>query len=306
MARQRLDRPVEVAEAIRLDLQRSRVVLQVLVADGDSREVHPGVPEKRRIRLVEEPGEQALEDPLGPIVADGPPYFAPHQRLVGGVAGDEVLHVEPAAEIDAAKQQRLAVGAEELSSGGPDHWSLCCHRHPCPESFVSLREIFCTNLRKPQPDRQGRRTRRGSCGSPVHGSSSRLLSTASRRRAQAGRRGGACGRSAGGDCRMTGRPFWPPSRFESPTQGSSGCDQASAVRLPPHGPAYTCNIRSFASRLRQWLPASSADHDRRLAAIPSSSILLASQRTVSGSSGLLIPGRSVAGDGAFSAQAADG
>ena len=59
-----------MAEAIGLDLERSRVVLEVLVAHGDSGEVEPGLAEERRVRLVEEPGEQALEEPLGPVVAD--------------------------------------------------------------------------------------------------------------------------------------------------------------------------------------------------------------------------------------------
>ena len=76
MAGERFDGPVEVAEAIGLDLERSRVVLEVLVADGDARQVQPGLAQERGVRLVEEPGEQPLEETLGPVVADGPPYLA--------------------------------------------------------------------------------------------------------------------------------------------------------------------------------------------------------------------------------------
>ena len=73
MPRQRLDGSVEVAESIALDLERSRVVLEVLVADGDSRKVQPGLAEERRIRLIEEPGEEAFEETLRPVVADCSP-----------------------------------------------------------------------------------------------------------------------------------------------------------------------------------------------------------------------------------------
>jgi hypothetical protein len=48
-----------------------------------------------------------------PVVANRSPHFAPHQRLVRRVAGDEVLHVEPTTEANAAQQQRLAVRSEK-------------------------------------------------------------------------------------------------------------------------------------------------------------------------------------------------
>ena len=41
---ERVDGPVEVAEAVGLDLERSGVVLEVLVADGDPGQVEPGLP----------------------------------------------------------------------------------------------------------------------------------------------------------------------------------------------------------------------------------------------------------------------
>ena len=77
VAGERIDGPVEVAEAIGLDLEWSGVVFKMLVADGDSRKVQSGRAEERRVRLVEEPGEQALEETLGPVVADCPAYLAP-------------------------------------------------------------------------------------------------------------------------------------------------------------------------------------------------------------------------------------
>src|SRR5829696_10288510 len=127
MPRERLDGPVKVAEAAGLDLERSRVILEVLVADGDSRKVQPGLAEERRIRLIEEPGKQALEETLGPVVADRLPYLAPHQRLVRRVTRDEVFHIEPAAETDPTKPQRQTVGPEELGPGGFDHAGPCGH-----------------------------------------------------------------------------------------------------------------------------------------------------------------------------------
>jgi hypothetical protein len=113
VAGQRVDGTVEMAEAIGLELERSSVVLEMLVANGNSREVHPSLAEEGSVRLIEEPGEESLEETLGPVVADRPPYLPPHQRLVRRISGDEVLHVQPTTEADAAKEQRLAVRAEE-------------------------------------------------------------------------------------------------------------------------------------------------------------------------------------------------
>ena len=110
---QQVDHAVEVAEAVRLDLERRRVVLEVLVADGDPDEVEAGLGQERRVRLVEEAGEQALEERGRPVGADDLRHLGPHQRLVGRVAGDEVLHVQPAAQADPAQQQGLPVGPDE-------------------------------------------------------------------------------------------------------------------------------------------------------------------------------------------------
>src|SRR5215212_11192857 len=118
---------VEVAEAVGLDLERSRVVLEVLVSDGDSRKIQPGIAEEHCVPLIEEPGEEPLEEALGPVITDRSPYLPPHQRLVRRVAGDEVLHVEPAAETDPTKPQRPTVGAEELRAGGLYHAGPCSH-----------------------------------------------------------------------------------------------------------------------------------------------------------------------------------
>jgi len=113
VAPERLDGPVKVAEAIGLDLERSRVVLEMLVANGDSCKVQPDLAEERRVGLIEEPGEETLEETLGPVVADRAPHLTPHQRLVRRISGDEVLHVQPTTQADAAKEQRLAVRGEE-------------------------------------------------------------------------------------------------------------------------------------------------------------------------------------------------
>src|SRR4029450_13153730 len=127
-----LDGPIEVTETFGLDLERPRVVLEVLVPDGDPGEVESGPAEKRRVRLVEEPGEQALEEPVGPVIADDRTDLAPHQGLVGRVPGDEVLHVEPATEAHAAKEQGLAVWADEIRPGGADHRAPRRHRFTHP------------------------------------------------------------------------------------------------------------------------------------------------------------------------------
>ena len=137
---ERLDGPVEVTEPVALDLERPGVVLEMLVAHGDPGQVEPGLLEERRVRLAEELGEQAVEEPVRPVVADHLADLPPHQRLVGGVPGDEVLHVEPAAEAHPAQQQRLAVGAEELRPGGPDHGGRCGHLTPLSRKFRDIPE----------------------------------------------------------------------------------------------------------------------------------------------------------------------
>ena len=104
---------VEALEALLAQLERTLVALEVAVVDGDPHAVDAEVGEQPRVALLEEAREQAIEEArraLGPEHRrDGGPHLALRRRI----AGDEVLHVHPAAESDAAQNDAAALAVDD-------------------------------------------------------------------------------------------------------------------------------------------------------------------------------------------------
>ena len=108
-----LDRPVEVAEAGLVDHEGRAVVLQVAVVDGQPDQVEPERGEPGGVLLVEERGQELLEQQLTALGAEHGRKGGPLRRLVGGESGDEVLHVHPPAEAHAPEHHRPPVAGHK-------------------------------------------------------------------------------------------------------------------------------------------------------------------------------------------------
>jgi hypothetical protein len=144
------DRPVEVAEAVLGHLERAHVVLEVAVVEGDPHRVETDLGQEGGVGLTEEAGEEPLEEELVAVVADRLADGRAHHRLVRRVAGDEVLHVEPAAEAHPPHAERLAVDVEQLGSVGADVLQGCGGHSTSSSSsgcFESLRYFRCSSGR---------------------------------------------------------------------------------------------------------------------------------------------------------------
>ena len=113
VARARVDHPVELVEPALDQLERTRVALEVPVVDRDAHAVHPGVGEELRVGVAEEHGEQSVEERVVEILSEHRQHVMAHERLVRGIAGDEVLHVHPAAEADAPQPHLVTVAVEQ-------------------------------------------------------------------------------------------------------------------------------------------------------------------------------------------------
>jgi len=97
-------RTVQPLETFREQLERCRVAFEVLLVDRQPHARHAQRRQQPRVLHIEERVQQAVEEPLRPLVAQHTGDGLPHRALVGGIAGDEVLHVHPAADPDAAQQ----------------------------------------------------------------------------------------------------------------------------------------------------------------------------------------------------------
>src|SRR6185437_14669215 len=107
-----------LAEAVADELERAGVVLEVPVVDRNADAVHAQPGQQLRVILAEERGEQAVEEQLVPVLAENRADGAAHQRLIRRVAGDEVLHVHPAAEAGTPQPDRHAVPVDEAIALG--------------------------------------------------------------------------------------------------------------------------------------------------------------------------------------------
>ena len=105
------DRAVETLEA--------RLPREVAVVDRQPDAVDAQLGEQRGVLVGEEAVEQRVEEPLRPIRTQDTGYGGPHRALVGGIAGDEVLHVHPAAEPYPAQLDARAVGVDDAVAVDP-------------------------------------------------------------------------------------------------------------------------------------------------------------------------------------------
>ena len=109
---------VEVREAALFDDEGVHIVFEVAIVDRDAYQVEAQRLDVLCVRLGEEVFEEAVEEELilrgAEDVAEG---FA-LGFLVGGVAGDEVFHVHPAAEAEAAEDDRGAGGVGDVPAAG--------------------------------------------------------------------------------------------------------------------------------------------------------------------------------------------
>ena len=87
IASARVDHPVQVAKAVRLDLERTVVVLEVPVVDGQPDAVQARVGEQADIGLGEERGQQPLEEHVVQVLAEDVAHGSAHERFIRGVAG---------------------------------------------------------------------------------------------------------------------------------------------------------------------------------------------------------------------------
>jgi hypothetical protein len=101
VAGQGVDHPVEPGEAGLLQLKRRGVVLEVAVVDRDAYAVEPDFGEQRGVGVGEEAVEELGEERLVRLLPHGLAHQPTDAGLGAGVAGDEVLHVHPAAQPEA-------------------------------------------------------------------------------------------------------------------------------------------------------------------------------------------------------------
>nr|WP_234314546.1 hypothetical protein [Streptomyces sp. NRRL F-5135] len=114
-----IDHSVELCEALLADLERAGVVLEVAVVDRQAQAVDVLGGEQRGVGLVEEGRQEPVEEQAVAAVTDHLPYGGTHRGLIARIAGDEVLHVHPAAEADAAEPDRGAVVRLQPGAGDP-------------------------------------------------------------------------------------------------------------------------------------------------------------------------------------------
>ena len=140
----RRDRPVEVAEAVLDDLERPRVGLQVAVVDRDAHAVEAEPGEERGVGLAVELRQQPLEEEAGALLPEHVADRRAHHRLVRGVARDEVLHVEPAADVHARQADGVAAVVDDAAAVGAEGagrllWHRITVAVPCRDARGGVR-----------------------------------------------------------------------------------------------------------------------------------------------------------------------
>src|SRR6185312_15237577 len=102
------------------------------VVHGDPDERHPVLAEEARVVLTVERRQEALEEAVCPVLAENLRHGAAHEALIRGIPGDEILHVQPAADAHPGEPDRFPVPVDELATlrvhetGG----TLIDHRNP--------------------------------------------------------------------------------------------------------------------------------------------------------------------------------
>ena len=113
------DGPVEMTKTVLFHVEGVGVILEMPVVQRDPNGVEPRLGQEGGVRLPEETGQEPLEKQLISARSQGLQYGGPHERLVSGIARDEVFHVEPAADAYALQPDRLAIDAEHLGPVRP-------------------------------------------------------------------------------------------------------------------------------------------------------------------------------------------
>ena len=116
---------VEPADTLLPDLERRIVVLEVPVVERNPDRIYPEVTEEGRVPVGEEHREESVEEPLVALVAERPAQRAALLGLRPRIAGDEVLHVHPAAQTEAPQRHGIGSGHDPRPADGED-------RRPCP------------------------------------------------------------------------------------------------------------------------------------------------------------------------------
>jgi hypothetical protein len=122
--------PVEVSEALLADRGGCIVVLEMPVVDRDADRVHAQAAQERRIVPLEEDLEEALEEGFREAIAEDRADGGPVVLLARGIAGDEVLHVQPAAQADAAQSDGRPDRVHDRRSEDPKWWESLHHVPP--------------------------------------------------------------------------------------------------------------------------------------------------------------------------------
>ncbi len=117
---------VQKSEALLADLERCIIALEVAVVERDPHGVQAEALQERRIAIGEEHREEPVEEACVPLVAEDAAQRPTHLRLGSGVPGDEVLHVHPAAEAEAAQHDRIRT----VQDAGTVHLQQMGHAHP--------------------------------------------------------------------------------------------------------------------------------------------------------------------------------
>ena len=106
MASTGIHNTVEEPEALLADLERCVIVLEVPVVERDPHGVQAEALEESGVLVREEGCHEPVEESVAALVAEHATQRAALLRFGSGVAGDEVLHVHPAAEPETAKGDR--------------------------------------------------------------------------------------------------------------------------------------------------------------------------------------------------------
>ena len=109
-----LDDPVELREPLRFDHARVHVVLELAVVDRDPDQIEPEGGDVARVRFREVVLVEGVEEQVVLLLAHGLQQDLPERFLVAGIAVDEVLHVQHAAEAEPAQADDLAFAVDQL------------------------------------------------------------------------------------------------------------------------------------------------------------------------------------------------
>jgi hypothetical protein len=104
---------VEALEARLEQLERTVIALEVAVVHRDPHAVDAEAGEETRVAVLEEARQHAVEEASSAQRSEHRGHGGPHLALRGRIAGDEVLHVHPAAEAHAPQHDARALGIDD-------------------------------------------------------------------------------------------------------------------------------------------------------------------------------------------------